>query len=181
MAGTLASGGDDDKKSEGKPGVTATEGSGTEADPDTEADPETAAGTRDNPLPIGSTITGENFDVTVNSVTLNATDEVMAANPFNTAPPAGSSYAVVNLTILYKGEDSSTPALVGITYVSSTGEVNEDFEISVAPEPNLSLLDELYTGASVTGNTVIVVPDGDSGTIRVRPDLFGDEFFVAIQ
>jgi len=138
-------------------------------------------GTRGNPAAIGSTITGSDYTVVINSVTLNATDQVMAANQFNDAPPAGSSYAVINATITYTGKDSGDSALVGINYVTASGNVITGLDsLAVAPDPTLGLA-ELYTGASATGNVVLAIPDGDAGLLRVRPGLLDSNVFVAIK
>jgi hypothetical protein len=170
IVAAVATRGDEDK--------TSADGKGTTPTSQGTAD---KAGSRDNPLPIGSTISGPEFDVTVNSVTLGANEEVLAANMFNEAPPEGSSYAVVNLTLTYKGNESGLVAEVSVAYVTSTGEVDTDFDhFAVAPEPALNSLGELYKGGTASGNTVVVVPDGDSGTIRIRPGMLADEVFVAI-
>jgi len=139
------------------------------------------AGSRDNPAAIGSTIKGSEYTVVINSVTLNATDQVMAANQFNDAPPAGSSYAVINATITYTGKDSGDSALVGIDYVTASGNVITGLDsIAVAPDPALGLA-ELYPGASATGNVVLAIPDGDAGLLRVRPGLLDSKVFVAVK
>lgn len=142
---------------------------------------EAAVGTRENPAPIGSTIEGDDFTVVINSVDLDATDDVMAANPFNEDPPEGSSYAVVNMTVTYTGEDSAYAAYVVVNYVTAGGEVVDSTEtLAVAPDPTIGL-EELYNGASATGNTALAIPTGDAGALRVTPGLFADEVFVAIQ
>ena len=136
-------------------------------------------GTRDNPAAIGSTVKGSDYTVVINSVTLGATDQVMAANQFNDSPPAGSSYAVINATITYTGKDSGYAAIVGIDYVTASGNVITSADtLAVGPDPTLGL-DELYTGASATGNVVLAIPDGDAGLLRVRPGLLDSNVFVA--
>lgn len=160
---------------------------GSEGTEDAEApDPEQEeaaddAGSRENPVPLGTVVSGDDFDVTINSVQLDATDAVMAANQFNEPPPEGSTYALVNATVTYTGEESGFAMEVTIDYVTSTGEVLGSYDsFAVAPEPELGL-DELYNGGTTTGNVVIAVPAGDAGLIRVTPGLFADEVFVATQ
>lgn len=139
------------------------------------------AGSRENPVPLGSLISGGEYDVTINSVNLNATDAVLAANQFNEAPADGFVYALVNATITYTGEESGFAAFVGIDYVSSTGEVITPADnFAVAPEPTIGL-DEMYNGGTVTGNIVLSVPAGDAGLVRVRPGVVADNVFVAVQ
>lgn len=136
-------------------------------------------GTRDNPAPLGSEIVGTDFTVKVNSVNLNATDAVLAANQFNEAPDAGTVYALVNATVTYTGKDSSYAAEVQISYVGADGKVYNSFDKNVVgPEPSLGA-DELYTGASATGNLVIQIPASADGLLRVQPGLVAKKVFVA--
>ncbi|MGA0567254.1 DUF4352 domain-containing protein [Rathayibacter sp. KR2-224] len=135
-------------------------------------------GTRNNPAPIGSQITGGDYSVTVNSVNLNGADAVTQANQFNDQPEAGSTYALINLTVTYSGKDSGDTSLVGVSYVTSKGNVINTFDhLVVPPDPSFSG-QELYAGATVTGNIVIQVPVGDDGLLRIRPGVLSDEIFV---
>ncbi|MTG88253.1 DUF2510 domain-containing protein [Cellulosimicrobium sp. BIT-GX5] len=161
----------------------STDGGGevTEEATEPEGDAADAPGSRENPVPLGTVISGSDFDVTINSVELDATDAVMAANEFNEAPPEGYTYALINATVTYTGEESGFALEVEIDYVTSTGEVLASYDtFAVPPEPELGL-DELYNGGSTTGNTVIAVPAGDAGLVRVTPGVFADEVFVATQ
>lgn len=138
-------------------------------------------GTRDNPAALGSTISSDEFDVVVNSVNLNGTDEVLAANQFNDKPEEGFAYAVINLTITYKGDDSSYAAMVGVSYVTSSGTVITGADtMAVAPDPSLGL-DEMYNGGSVTGNMVLSIPTDGDGLLRVRPGMLAKDVFVAVR
>lgn len=149
------------------------------ADEPTDASGE--VGTRDNPAALGATITGKDFDVVINGIQFNQNDAVLAANTFNQEPPAGTAYAVVNATITYKGEDSGFAAYVGIDFVTAAGNVvNSSDTFAVAPDPAFGL-DELYKGASSTGNVVLAIPTDGAGLIRVRPGMLADEVFVSIK
>ncbi len=138
-------------------------------------------GTRENPIALGTTIEGKEYTVVINSVTLGQNDAVLAANPFNEAPAAGSSYAVINYTVTYTGADSGNAGLVSIDYVTSAGNVvDATSQLVVAPEPAIGF-EELFAGASATGNTALAFPDGDEGVLRVRAGLLTDPVFVAIK
>lgn len=138
-------------------------------------------GSRENPVPLGTSIEGKDYTVVINSVTLNQNDAVAAVNQFNEAPPEGSSYAVINYTVTFTGEDSGNAALVLLDYVTADGNVVDGTAATaIAPEPAL-MMKELFTGASATGNDVLPIPDGDSGALRVRPGLLSDPVFVAIK
>jgi energy-coupling factor transporter transmembrane protein EcfT len=152
---------------------------GTETDAEQEAASE--PGSRDNPVPLGSVISGDDFDVTINSVQLDATDAVMAPDLYNEPAPEGFTYALINATITYTGAESDWAMAVNIDYVASTGEVLDATDVFASPpEPRLGH-DELYTGGTTSGNTVIAVPTGDTGLLRVRPGPFADAVFVATQ
>ncbi|MCL2465824.1 MAG: DUF4352 domain-containing protein [Micrococcales bacterium] len=141
-----------------------------------------AAGTRENPYPIGSTVKGKEWDVTINSVTLDATAAVMAENQFNDPPGEGQQYALVNITVTYTGTDSSTPWTT-IKYVGADGSTSSGSDsFAVAPEAFDSLT-ELYQGGTATGNIVLQVPTEapETGVLSVEPDMMGDKSFVAVQ
>jgi hypothetical protein len=145
------------------------------------AAPSAAVGTRENPAPIGSQIKGTDFTVTINSVNLNGNDAVTSANQFNDPPADGTQYAIVNATITYTGKTSATPAEVQIAYVTAGGNVINSFDkIVIGPDPQISAND-LYTGASVTGNVVLQIPVNDNGLIRVSPGIVGDSSDVFVK
>lgn len=151
--------------------------SSSSAKPD-DAAAEAKVGTRENPAALGSDIVGKDFTVKINSVNLASTDAVMAANQFNEAPAAGNVYALVNATITYTGTDSGYAAQAQIDYVGADGKVYNSFDATaVAPDPALGL-DELYNGASATGNVVIQIPAAGDGLIRVAPGIIAEKVFV---
>lgn len=152
-----------------------------EEDPSADVPADAEVGTRENPVVLGTMISSDEWEVVINSVTLNATDAVLAANTFNEAPADGNAYAVANVTVTYIGEESSFAAMVGLDYVTATGEVISTWDnFAVAPEPTLDS-GELYNGGSATGNIVFQIPASGDGSIRVTPGMFGDEVFVAVQ
>lgn len=151
-----------------------------------EEEPATAAeGTRETPYPIGSVIENEEWRVVVNSVTLGATDAVMAANEFNEAPAEGSEYVLVNYSTTYIGDDADgqTPAFVTLAYVTAEGTtVNSYDSLAMPPEP-MDSMSTLYTDGTATGNTVFEVPTATAGegVLAITPGLLGDKVFVAVK
>jgi hypothetical protein len=143
-----------------------------------EAPAAAGVGSRENPAAIGSTITGDEWTVVVNSFTADANQAVADANPFNEPAPAGSHYASVDYTVTYNGEDSGFAAFVGIALVASTGEVMENYD-SMAYLTDAMGVDELYAGGTATGSAVFEVPDGADVLIRITPGMIADEVFVA--
>lgn len=136
-----------------------------------------AQGTRENPYPLASTISSDEWTVVVNSYTADGNATVAAANQFNEAAPAGSHYEIVNYTVTYTGAESAYAAEVGIDLVTSAGNVVNSYDALVVLADGFSL-DELYTNASATGSVAFLVPDGETVVIRVTPGMLADEVFV---
>jgi hypothetical protein len=136
--------------------------------PDDEPAPEDPAdelGTRDNPAAIGQTVTFseggvDEWTVTLGKPVLNANAAVHAANQFNEAAPKGMQFAMVPVTVKRLGKDSATPWVdLTVDFVSADGTTHEPGDVSVvAPEPDFDDLNEMYAGATGTGNVVIAVP-----------------------
>ncbi|QEO10628.1 DUF4352 domain-containing protein [Protaetiibacter larvae] len=145
---------------------------------------ESDAGTRDNPLPLGSTIEGRDWTVVVNSVTFGATDAVLAENQFNEAPAEGSEFILINITATYTGDDADgqLAAFVGVEYVTPQGNTIDGLDALVVAPGALDTMSTVYNGASVTGNIALAVPtaDGTSGVLAVRPGMLSDKVFVAV-
>lgn len=136
-------------------------------------------GTREDPYPLGTTISSDDWQVRVNSFTPDATAAVLAANQFNDDPDAGTAFALANVTVTYLGADSGTAMEVGVSYVTSTGNVVTGSDKPVVA-PDALGYGELYNGASLTGNVVLQIPTGDAGTLRVRPGLLANEVFFSL-
>lgn len=173
---------DDYESSTGQSQSDSSDDSSDTADEaDTSDEDSSEDASRENPLPLGTTVSGSEYDVTVNTVTLNATDTVLAENSFNEAPETGYEYIIVNVSVTYTGSDSGFAALASVDYVTSGGEVVNTYDtFAVGPEPSLGL-EELYNGATATGNIVLSIPTGDAGVLRVTPGILEDEVFVALQ
>jgi len=113
------------------------------------------------------------------SVNLSANEDVAAANMFNEPPADGYQYAIANVTVTYKGADSSYPAFVNIDHVTSSGEVISTWDsLAVPPEPTFGG-GELYAGGSATGNLAFAIPSSADGVLRITPGVFADDVFVA--
>src|SRR5699024_5685920 len=141
-------------------------------------------GTRTNPLAIGASISNSEWDVTVNSVDLDATDVILAENTFNEAPADGNVYLMVEVSATYTGTnpEGDTP-WVTVEYVSAGGNSFASHDSMVVTPNSFDSLETLYEGASTTGNISIEVPEDEiaDGTLKVSPGLFGDPVFFAVQ
>lgn len=143
------------------------------------------SGTRENPYPIGSVIESDDWSVVINSVTLAATDAVMAANEFNAAPAAGSEYILVNYSTTYTGDDPDgrTPIFVSIEYVTADGATVSALDSVVLPPDPIDSTSTLYTDGTATGNAAMEVPTATAGqgVLAVQPGVVADKVFVAVQ
>ncbi|GAA4116876.1 DUF4352 domain-containing protein [Enteractinococcus coprophilus] len=148
------------------------------------ADADAEDGTRANPLAIGSTISDSEWEVTINSVDLDATDVIMAENPFNEAPADGNVYIMVEVSATYTGTDpeGETP-WVTVEYVSAGGNSFASHDSMVVAPNSFDSLETLYEGASATGNISLEVPEDEiaDGTLKVSPGLFSDAVFFTVQ
>lgn len=133
-------------------------------------------GTRENPYPLASQISTDDWTVIVNSHTADGAAKVAEAG-FNDPAPAGSHYEIVNYTVTYTGDESGLAAEVSIAFVTSAGNVVNSYDNLVILSDGIGM-DELYNGASATGSEAFLVPDGESALIRVRPGMLADEVFV---
>lgn len=149
-------------------------------DPVEAEEPSGDLGTRSNPLAMGSTLSGEEWQVTVNSFTPDATAEIMAVNQYNEEPEAGYTYALVNVTVERLVEDSGYPSSIEVNYVTAAGNVINSYDVSIVVAEDLSFASELYKGAEATGNVGLMIPADDAGTLRITPGFFEDEVFFAI-
>ena len=140
------------------------------------------AGTREDPLPLGTPIEGGDWVVTVNEVTPDATDAVMAANQFNDAPAEGTQYLLADVTVEYTGDESEMIMLgTGFAFVTATGETIDTGDAFVVGPDELDTAQELYNGGTAQGNVVLQVPEGADGLLRVTTGIFGGEkTFVAL-
>ncbi|MEU1972844.1 DUF2510 domain-containing protein [Microbacterium sp. NPDC019599] len=179
-----AGGGDDttDTASTSQVAEAAAEEPAAEQAP-AEEEPAAEIGTRENPAAIGSTIEGDDWTVVINSVTLGATDQVLAANQFNEAPDAGTEYIIINYTATYTGDDpeGQMPAFVTLEYVTAGGVTVDGLDKLVVAPDAIDSMSTLYTGASATGNSAIQVPTPADGVIAVNAGMLADTIFVAIK
>ncbi|MBD5382194.1 DUF4190 domain-containing protein [Clavibacter sepedonicus] len=157
---------------------------------ETEEEAGPAVGTRENPAPIGTVVTGlsggsPEWEVTLGAPVLDANAAVTSENMFNDPAPAGTQYAMVPVTVKYVGTESASPMFeIGVEYVSAAGTTHTTSDsFAVAPEPQFDSINELFPGASGTGNVVIAIPTADAaaGTWAVRPGILADPYYFAAQ
>jgi hypothetical protein len=121
------------------------------------------AGTRTNPTPIGVVApVGAGWTAIVNSVNLDATEVVMAANQFNEPPIAGSQYVLANVTVTYNGVEASDTSGVSFEALGpSNVALDAGGSTYATPPMPLELFTEVFQGGSLTGDIVFEVPTTD--------------------
>ncbi len=133
--------------------------------------------------PLGTTLQGDEWSVTINGVTFGATEAVLAENQFNDAPPEGYEYILVNTTAVYSGEGSDFGWSVTVDYVTPTGETMTSSDSMAVAPGQFEGSAEVYTGGTINGNIVLAVPSATAGegVLAVQADMFGDPAFVAVR
>lgn len=136
--------------------------------------------TRDNPAPIGSEITGDDWAVTINSV------KTVPADSLGSKAAAGSVLLSVNMTATYSGNDEqgSTPWAT-VKFVSPDGTTVDGTSGSTLfiAENEFDSLKTVYNGASIKGDQLLEVPakSWQDGVLAVSPGMFSDDTFVAVK
>ncbi|OUE21793.1 hypothetical protein BFL36_10915 [Clavibacter michiganensis] len=170
------------------PGPTYGDGDGDGTDPDAGGDAAGAPGTSpEDPLPIGTTVTGEGVDgpewsVTLGQPILDATAAVLAADPANPEPAEGMQYAVVPVTVTYLGQDQGDPlSELVLGYLAPDGSPYSAADaFALAPAPAFAdgagLLEPQGTAS---GNVVVEIPiDGaGEGLWATVPGLAADAYY----
>lgn len=135
--------------------------------------------TRDNPAPLGSAITGEDWTVTINSVKTAKQDSI------GQKPAAGSILLLVNVSATYNGDDEQgDTAWATVKFVTADGTTigSTDGSTLFIEENTFDSLKTVYNGATVTGDMMLEVPeDWQSGVLAVSPAMLSDDTFVAVK
>lgn len=140
--GLVVASGDDDDTAD--PPRTTDERDTTEPDDDPDG-PGSAA----DPLSLGQTSRVGDYDVTVVSVDLEATDEILAENEFN-EPPTNDDYALVTVRATYVGDEEGTPSSdLTVTLDGGDGVQYEEFECG-AVTPNGTDFTTLTNGGATS-------------------------------
>ncbi|MGO1948667.1 MAG: hypothetical protein ACTH1D_03485 [Mycobacteriaceae bacterium] len=143
-------------------------------------------GSRSDPFPLGSTVSDDDWSVTINSVDLDAADAVAGANQFNQPAPEGMTYILVNATVAYIGDsDDGEMTWATIEYVTADGNSissSDGDTLAVAPD-SLDTLSDVYQGGETSGNVVLTVPADSAaeGVLAVSPGMMSDNAFVSVQ
>lgn len=177
--------------------VTVTDGSTAEPASETASTPEAAstttaapaaaagAGTRENPIPVGTPATVGDWSVSFAAAAADAADQIAAENSFNEPAPAGKQFVMSKVSATYNGAGSQTAWIdLRIKFVGVGGNTfgGGTDRCGVLPE-SLSDAGEVFTGATASGNECAVVPSEQvaGGSWSVTAGFGSDPVFFAAQ
>lgn len=130
------------------------------------------AGTRTEPLPMGTEVDlGNGWRVTVNSADLQADAAVATAAEFNPPPADAMRYIAVDVTAAFDGapgrEDAEAPAILWSVFGSDDAERVSFDNLATPPEPRFDMVGELEPGSGASGNLVFEVGAGEDDLVLV--------------
>ncbi|HVE46480.1 MAG TPA: hypothetical protein VNA57_07010 [Acidimicrobiales bacterium] len=128
-------------------------------------------GTRSAPLALGSeAVLSNGWRLSVQGVTPDATDEVMAENRFNDPPEEGHQFFIVNVSATYAGrEDSALP--LGDFSFSVVGSGNTQIREGCGVTPDkFDFYAEVFAGGSLSGNICFAVPSVATDSLVLYAD-----------
>jgi len=143
-------------------------------------------GSREAPLPYGQEITVYDeatnnplWLITVGQPT-DATEAIAQTNQFNEPPAAGNTYLSIPVHIVWQGTEPVQPWAdfqngIDVNYVDAGGVTHEE-EFVVQPWPSLMDIADLYQGGAADFATVVQVPAGTTGLVRISASNL--DFFV---
>lgn len=138
-----------------------------------------AGKSRTNPAPLGSSVTGGDWTVRVDSVKTVNQDSI------GQAAAAGKILLKVTMTATYNGHDAQgDSAWASIKYVAPNGTSFDSTDGSTLflADKEFDSLKTLYHGGSATGDQIIEVPasNWNAGVLALSPGMLSDDTFLAL-
>tara|TARA_X000001036_G_C20597252_1_gene773447 strand:+ start:106 stop:1263 length:1158 start_codon:yes stop_codon:yes gene_type:complete len=151
--------------------TTTTETTTTDAPTTTTASTE---GTLGDPVLLGNGFTfSDNWSLLVTTVNFDAWAEIKEANMFNDPPDDGSTYVLIEVTLVYNGtEDPANPWFdVEFGAVGQSGVGYEECDFTVLPEELSNSLD-VFSGGALKGNICFMVTNEDINNLTLYVSEF---------
>lgn len=159
--------------------VTAPKSDGKGASNEEASSDAELGASRDNPAPLGSKITGDDWSVTINSA------KTVPADSLGAKAVAGSVLLSVNMTATYTGNDEQgSTAWATVKFVSPDGTTVDSISGSTLflAENEFDSLKTVYNGGSIEGDQLLEVPENwQAGVLAVSPGMLSDDTFVAVE
>ncbi|MEL7975771.1 DUF4190 domain-containing protein [Isoptericola sp. F-RaC21] len=133
------------------------------------------AGTRANPYAFSQKVSNDDWTVKLGKPH-EATDKVLAENPYNEKPGKGMEYWMVPVSATYTGSETGLPMMdITVRFVGDDAKTYSD-RCGVIPN-DLADEGELYEGGHVDGNVCVAVPQGADGEWTLTAGIFNDPVF----
>ncbi|MEZ4530671.1 MAG: hypothetical protein R2855_06525 [Thermomicrobiales bacterium] len=133
----------------------------------------TGAGTRANPIPLGETARiHPDWELTVVSVTPDATEMILAENTFNEPPADGQQYFLATVRLTYVGATSDQFYVSDLNAVGQSAVGYNQFDDDCGTIPNELPTRELFTGGTIEGNVCWAIASADADSL-VLYDNYG--------
>lgn len=133
-----------------------------------------AAGTRDDPYPMHTAVSlSDGWVIVVNSVTPDATADVLAENSFNDPPEPGTQFFIANISATYEGPTSDKfDGSFRLRAVGPTSVSYSTFENSCGVIPDEITDAEVFTDGTIEGNICWAVKEEDAPALVMYDDPF---------
>ncbi len=147
----------------------ADDESTTTTSTNTGPNPTVAPGTVDNPVPLGSVAPiGDGWNFSVSGYLPDATQEVLAEDELNEAPPDGFQYALANVAATYNGTEPTASMFdVDVGVVGPSDFETDMFSCPVVVPNELDTSIDVSPGGTVTGNVCFMLPTLDAAAVVV--------------
>lgn len=117
-------------------------------------------GSRTNPVELGQTFRLRDWDITVHGTDYDTYPD--ADHDITDPPEPGWTFISYSATFTYHGDHGSTPDMdLSIDFLATNQRVYDAYSgdnVCGNAEPDLDDVDDMYTGATVTGNDCVSVP-----------------------
>ena len=139
--------------------------------------------TRDQPHPLDTIVDiGGDMQLSIVGVQRSANNVVEQGNMFNDTPEPNNEYVIVRLRV--KCNKSSNEKCSFSTYelktVGADGQVRDQASVAGIPD-EMESMSEFFGGASIEGNLVFMVTQGDQSLVLIYdPLFFGDSIYIAL-
>jgi hypothetical protein len=141
-----------------------------------EGAPPGVQGSHADPVPAGQVADmGQGWRLQILNLTPDGTAAVAAENEFNSPPPAGSAFTLVEVALGYFGRDD--PATPFLTTISAVGAANTELSADCGVIPQqLDVFSDLFAGGLVTGNLCFVTTPEDQAALQLYTEVgFGED------